>query len=37
MGMAADDENEVLSDRNALLHRLHYARAPSARRAEGGP
>jgi hypothetical protein len=27
MGMAAADENEILSDRNALLHRLHYARA----------
>jgi len=28
MGMAAADENEILSDRHALLHRLHYARAP---------
>jgi len=36
MGMAAADENEILSDRNPLLHRLHYARAPSGRRAEGG-
>ena len=36
MGMAAPDENEILSDSNALLHHLHYARAPSARRAEGG-
>src|SRR5271166_1075335 len=34
MSMAAADENEILSDRNALLHRLHYARAPPGRRAE---
>jgi len=34
MGMAAADENEVLSDRNALLHRTHYARARFGRRAE---
>jgi hypothetical protein len=37
MGMAAAGENEILSDRNALLHRLHYARALYGRRAEGGP
>ena len=35
MGMAATDENEVLSDRRTLLHRLHYARALPGRRAEG--
>jgi hypothetical protein len=34
MGMAAADEKEILSDRDALLHRLHYARAPSGRRAQ---
>src|SRR6516162_10826929 len=34
MGMPAADEDEILSDRNALLHRLHYARAPSGRRAQ---
>ena len=28
MRMPAADENEVLSDRRALLHRRHYARAP---------
>ena len=27
MGMAAADEDEILSDRYALLHRVHYARA----------
>src|SRR6516162_7491543 len=35
MGMPAADEDEVLSDRNALLHRTHYARALPERRAEG--
>jgi len=37
MGLAAADEDEILSDRNPLLHRLHHARALYGRRAEGGP
>jgi len=35
MGMAAADQNEILSDRNALLHRRHYARAAVEKRADG--
>jgi hypothetical protein len=35
MGVAAADQNEILSDRNAVLHRRHYARAAGEKRAGG--
>jgi hypothetical protein len=35
MSVATADENEILSNRNALLHRRHYARAPREKRADG--
>ena len=30
MGMPAADQNEILSNRDTLLHRRHYAQVPSA-------
>ncbi len=36
MGVATADEHEILSDRNLLVHRFHYAGAPIRRRAVSG-